>query len=110
MVILFLLFSVVSLAADRLSSSGLKTSDSAILATAGALGGVLVITNGTNAATLIIYDNATAASGTVLWKCVVNGADQYGGGLFPSLINAANGLYADISGTDAAYIVYFRGP
>ena len=40
------------------TSSGLKAADAVISAGAGKLGGVLVISDGTNAVNLIIYDNA----------------------------------------------------
>ncbi|KKN72800.1 hypothetical protein LCGC14_0406550 [marine sediment metagenome] len=89
-------------------SSGEKTSDTAIVAVAAQLGGILIITDGTNDATVILYDNATAASGTKLWEAKVPGSDEYGGCMFPEPVEAMNGIYADLTGTGASCIVYYR--
>ena len=68
------------------------------------------MTGGTNDATLIIYDNASAASGTELFKVVVTGAND---GAYFELpeggIRAKNGLYADVTTAGGgAYIVHYR--
>lgn len=87
------------------STSTLKTADAAIKAAPGVLLGVVVLTDGTNDATLTIYDNASAASGDELFKAIVPAADRT---LVARLgVRATNGIYADISGTGAAYIVYY---
>ena len=87
-------------------ASGLKTSDGLIKAAPVLLTGVLIITDGTNPATAILYDNASAATGTVLFKGTVPGAANFGGATWEVPIRPANGIYLDISGTDAAVIVY----
>ena len=87
------------------TSSGLKTSDAAIRARPAALCSVTVLTDGTNAATAIIYDNASAASGTVLAKVIVAGADRVAHIAFDSPVEASNGIYLDIGGTGAECIV-----
>jgi hypothetical protein len=88
-------------------SSGLKTADAAILAQSGAVRGLTVTADGTNAATVVLYDNDSAASGTVLAKITVDaGATQEC--LIPEGgIHAANGIYADVTGTGAEYIVLY---
>lgn len=68
--------------------------------------GVLILTDGTNAATLTIYDNPSAASGTVIFKSVVAGATNSTYFVFPNPIKTLSGIYASISGTGASYIIY----
>jgi len=88
-------------------SSDLRTADAAIYVGRGTLNAVTVLTDGTNAATLTIYDNASAASGTVLYKSIVAGADLQKADVYNLAIRCVNGLYADISGTGAAYIIHY---
>jgi hypothetical protein len=89
------------------TTSGLKSADAAILSMPGRLMGLTVLTDGTNDATVVLYDN-TAASGTELAKLIVKGAD-----LSKELVIAEEGvvcnrgIYADVTGTGAAYIVHF---
>jgi len=90
------------------TSSGLKSADAAILDAPGRLLGVQVIGDGTNAATVLIYDNASAASGTVLAKLIVDAGLTYVDMNVPvEGIVCNNGIYADVSGTGAEYIVLF---
>lgn len=88
-------------------SSGLKSVDAAIATTGGALTGVLVLTDGTNDATIVVYDHASAASGTVLFKGKVAGASNFGGATFEVPLRYSNGVYADVTGTGANYIIYY---
>lgn len=82
------------------------TADGIVSARPGALVGI-ILTGGSDLATVIIYDNASAASGTKLatikaaantttvWECSISRSHS-------------KGLYADITGTDAvAYIGYW---
>jgi len=56
-----------------------------------------------------LYDNASAASGTEVFKQVVTGTNDAipysmpDGGIY-----CKNGIYADVTGTGAGYIVFFR--
>ena len=88
-------------------SSGLLVA-SAVLHGGKELCSVLIITDGTNAATATIYDNATTSSGTVLFKGTVAGASNFGGGDAGSPVMAGNGLYLLLSGTGASAIVFYR--
>ena len=63
--------------------------------------GIWMETDGTNVATLSVYDN-TSAAGKMVRKVVVPGADYFGGFDAPAGILCANGIYADIAGTGAA--------
>jgi hypothetical protein len=86
-------------------SSDEQTADG-ILATGRALlGAVLVITDGTNAATVILYDN-TAASGKKVFEAVVAGANNTGFFSFDHKVLCEDGLYLDITGTGASCIIY----
>lgn len=93
-------------------SSGLKTSDAAISAPTKTVGtrlwGAVVIADGTNAANVILYDNASAASGTVLLQVNVAAGGVFDGGVLPVPITCTNGIYADVGGTNAKYIVYYE--
>lgn len=88
-------------------SSGLQTADAAIYVGRGTLNAVTVLTDGTNAATLTIYDNATAASGTVLYKTSIAGSELSQHTVHNLAVRCVNGLYADVAGTGANYIVHF---
>lgn len=90
-----------------LTSSGLKSADAAIYAAECKLHGLFVLTDGTNAATVVLYDNASAASGTELAKYVVPGASLSGYVHFDCPVGASKGIYADVSGTGANYIVHY---
>ena len=86
--------------------SGEKTSSVLIDTGSGELRGVNINTDGSNNATIILYDN-TAASGVKLWEQVVLGAD-ISGGFFDSFgIEYENGIYLSISGTGASANVYY---
>jgi hypothetical protein len=95
---------------EATQSSGLKSADTAICDKPCIFMGVKVIADGTNAATAIVYDHASSASGTVVGKCIVdatltesNGLSCPEGGVF-----CKNGLYLDVGGTGCEAIVYFR--
>jgi len=87
-------------------SSGIVTSDSAIITESGVLVAIIVFTDGVNDATVVVYDNDSAASGTVLGKVIVKGADNMGGEL---KINArvTNGIFVDVSGTGAEVLIRY---
>ena len=88
-------------------SSGEKTSDAAVVASGGFLTSVYVITDGSNNAKVIIYDNASAASGTVLLEMTVIASDQYGGRSWVFPAEFYNGIYVDVTGTGASYIIEY---
>ncbi len=88
------------------TSSDLLTADTAVVPRGAFLHGVSLIPAAA-ACSVIIYDNASAASGTVLAKPsgVANGASV---DLFFNYPVCANkGIYADVSGSGAAFIVYY---
>lgn len=84
--------------------SGEQTADGIVHTGACYITSILIITNGTDDATVILYDN-TAASGTVRWEQTVAGANNYGGKDWSYPKFFAIGIYADVTGTGASYIV-----
>ena len=93
----------------RTSSSGLKTSSAVIVSEGNAkrLCGVLVLTDGSNNATITLYDSSTGATGKILFKATIPAASRFGGAMFNIPVRASQGIYAQISGTGASYIVYY---
>ena len=90
-------------------SSGLKTAGAVISAGRNRINAITLLGDGTNAASLIIYDNASAASGLVLAKVTQLATTRLTHILFDNPVFAENGLYADVTGTGAEYIVYYGG-
>ena len=88
-------------------SSGLLTQSGIVHTGRCSFAGVEIITDGANAATVIVYDN-TAASGTVLFKGVVLGAAQFGNMLLTWPIRARTGIYVSIAGVGANAIVQYK--
>lgn len=92
------------------TSSGLKTADALILTGSGWLMGV-VLNTGTADSSVIVYDN-TSAAGTVVAKATINAGTEAGDAgreyLFPVPVRVGTGIYADVGGTAAEYIVYFK--
>ena len=93
--------------ADDSINSGEKTADAAVFAGPCVITSILIITDGTNNAKVILYDHASAASGTVRYETTVLGGDNYGGRLWTFPATFYNGIYADVSGTGASYIIEY---
>ncbi len=91
-----------------LRTTGLLTADTAVLAKAGYFYGIEVITNGVDDSTVIVYDNASAATGTVIFKAKVAAASNFGGGIFNIPIEVKNGIYVDITSVSPNFIVYYK--
>lgn len=95
---------------DASFSSGLQTTSKAIVTRPCYITCVQLLADGTNAGTLTVYDNASAASGNVVSAVKTKAGDQQ----IPEPcvpdegVYCANGLYASVSGTGASYIVYYR--
>lgn len=87
-------------------SSGEKTSSTTILTGTGYVMSVLIITNGTNDAKVILYDN-TAASGKVIFEGTVTGSEHFGGKNWDFPVKIHTGIYVAITGTGASAIVEY---
>ena len=90
----------------RSISSGEITSSQIVKSGAGAISAITIITDGTNKATIILYDN-TEASGKKIWEGSVAGTSEYGGRNFVFPVKFDNGLYCAITGTGASSIVEY---
>ena len=90
-------------------SSGLKTADAVIQTGRNRINAITLLGDGTNAASVIVYDNASAASGVVLAKVTALAATRFTHVLFENPVIAEEGIYADVSGTGAEYIIYYGG-
>jgi hypothetical protein len=87
-------------------SLGEKTADATIWTGAGQLAAITVITDATNTATVIIYDN-TAASGKKIFEAAVLPAVDLAKHFdFASPIRFEIGMTLDITGTGASCIPY----
>lgn len=88
-------------------SSDEKNANAVIAKGKNYLRGATLLTDGSNTATLIVYDNTTT-SGTILHKVVVVApADRNNVTLFEYPVKAETGLSAAVTGTGATYIVYY---
>lgn len=58
--------------------------------------------------TLTLYDHASAASGKVLAKVFVKASTASQTIQIPGGCEAVNGIYADIDGASAGFVVYFH--
>lgn len=95
----------------KVYTSAEKTADAIILATKGAFRGIAITPDGTNVCKVVIYDNASAYSGTILWEQTIDAGSKDTKGImlnFP--MYADNGITADItiaSGT-CTYVVFYQ--
>ena len=90
-------------------SSGLNTTDAVIQTGRNRINAITLLGDGTNAASVIVYDNASTASGVVLAKVTALAATRFTHVLFENPVVAEDGIYADVSGTGAEYIIYYGG-
>lgn len=90
------------------TSSGLKSADAAISAVGAYVHAVVLIPDGTNACSLVLYDNASTNSGLVLAKIALPASSTEQTQItFNNPVSANLGIYADVTGTGANYIVYY---
>lgn len=88
-------------------SSGLLAADGIVYAGPCYFWGVVAGADNTNAGSVILYDNASAASGTVISKVIVDATTTNAGSMPGVPVYCKNGLYLDIGGTGAECVVYF---
>ena len=84
------------------------TADTQILTKGGSLCSILIMTDGSNDARVILYDVSAVANIAVTNKLVeitVAGADNYGGRIWADPVRFTEGIYADINGTGASFII-----
>jgi len=87
------------------------TADKQVYKGNGALCAIAVTTNGAADARVILYDAAAAADIAVtnkLAEITVVAANKYGGRSWVMPVKFTEGLYADVNGAGASYIVEWR--
>lgn len=108
--VVVLVICATALAAEFVNSSGNKTADALIFGEAGNLHGIMVVTDGTNACTLAVYDNTTN-TGTLLlpsWVVTTSSTDRTQSVGFYPPVHFGIGLYVDITCAGTCnYVVYY---
>lgn len=90
----------------NVQSSDLLSADGAVFAKPCKLHGVTLISNGSDAATIVLHNNASAASGTVVAKLQSPASLIATTSIhFPEPVVCKEGIYANV--TTAAFIVYY---
>lgn len=92
---------------SRVSGEKTVAAATVILAAPGELHGVVATPDGTNAVVVTVYDNASAASGTVLASLRSPAASTAQLGFDPFL-RVANGITINVTGTNAKVYVYYN--
>lgn len=88
------------------TSSGLKSSSGVILARPVAIH-ALTLVDAAAACTLIVYDNATTNSGTVIAQINATTNAATNSVVFNHPVECNNGAYAAVTGSGAGYIVHY---
>jgi len=106
--ILVVLMCAGASAEENCYSSGLVTIDSFVGGTGGGmcLCGVELIPAAADS-TLVVY-KGTDTSGTVIFKITAPGSGTPNGFLGGACIDASGGVFADVDGAAAAYIIWYR--
>jgi len=105
--LLFVLFVFISTVVYASYSSYEITASKQILTKGGSLCSILIMTNGTDDAMVILYDNATTTTDITkkLVEITVAGADNYGGRIWADPVRFTEGIWAYVSGTGASFIL-----
>lgn len=97
----------MALSHQPVTSSGILSADATVSSLGGYLHGVVLIPDGTNACSIIIYDNI-ASSGLELARLVIPASSTAPQVLsLNNPVSANKGIRADVTGTGATYIVYY---
>lgn len=89
-------------------STGVLNQDTLIWTGRNRVNAITILTDGTNAATVSLYDNTSAANKIAIQgKCL--GANLVNHMIFENPVLFENGIYADVTGTGATFIVFFGG-
>lgn len=98
-------------AQDKCYSSGLKTADELVVYGNVCFCGIEVIPAAADS-TVVVYrgtmTTAASTSGTVIFKGVALASTIPGGAYAPFCVDAPGGIYVDITGAAAAYVVWYR--
>lgn len=89
-------------------STGVLNADTLIFTGRNRINALTVFTDGTNTATVDLYDNTSAAN-KIAVKGVCLGATLARHFIFENPVICENGIFADVTGTGATFIVYYAG-
>jgi hypothetical protein len=89
-------------------STGVLNADTLIATGRNRVNAITVLTDGTNAATVDLYD-ALTGSGTINVKGRCVGANLINHIIFENPVVFETGIYADVTGTGATFIVFYGG-
>ena len=103
---LFLLMPMAAMAQNAVISSGMTTSDRLIASGNCYIYGVEII-SGASTAVVSIYD-ALTISGTTVLQGQAAMANLWNGARLNNPVEVFTGIYADVTGTGAAYTVYYK--
>jgi len=90
-------------------SSGLQNSDQLLFRGKNRINAITLIGDGTNACNLYIHDGLNASGTKVVAKVKLAAGGVTNHIIFENPVLCDTGIYADITGTGAEYIVYFGG-
>jgi hypothetical protein len=97
---------------DYILPTATKTASAVCVAVPSYFYSIMVTTDGTNAVTVNIYDNASAASGTKLipsWVVTTSASNRVQTLSMNPPVPASNGIYVDTSTSGTvAYMLYYR--
>lgn len=89
-------------------STGILSANTLVTTGRQRINALTVFTDGTNEATVSLYDN-TSAAGKVAVKGLCLGASKVAHYIFENPVFMQDGCYAAVTGTGASFIVYFGG-
>jgi hypothetical protein len=109
--LIFVAASSLSARSDHVTQSTEITSSAAVYTLPGLFHGVVVVTDGSNAVTVSVYDNASSAAGAELiptWVVTTSATDRIQSyGIWPP-VKFDNGIYLELTcaGTVSAMVYY----
>ncbi len=105
---LILILSAGLASAETAMYSGEKTASAVICEDKCVITAVFVHADGTNEATVTLYDSATASTSNKIHEWIVKAGDKNGGYVLSTGRRTKSGLYVVLSGTGASYYIDFQ--
>ena len=99
----------MSLGSARSSGSIAAGATTVVVAQSTLLRGIAAVSDGTNVATVIAYDNASASSGTILAKVSASATQGQQYVNFATPIKAENGITVAVTGTGTPTAIVYTG-
>lgn len=106
-VLLVILSLAVSSYAVVTYSSNTISGSKVVVSGVGAMTGLLIMTDGTNAVTATVYDSLDTSGKILVGPMVVSGSAYFGGATWEIPVRYSTGLYITLSGSGGKAIVYY---